>query len=555
MRFQTRAFLISFVPLAILLAGSSWVMQRVVQTTVRDGIRSSLRQSQLAIGRIQAHSGLQNSRFLRVMGDNAALKAGLELLSDEVDGDGARRTVEDQLLELGEHMGFDLLLVTAPDGRPLAGVIRGPAQPGYQSGLLLPIGKALLPKVQPGVLVINGKPFQVAAIPMDANQDHLGILLVGEHLELSTFATPTVLLHNGAVVMSNLSGTSTAQIQTALSTCSGDTECRFQLHGSDWMSVSAPLLTGKDEYVIRSLQDVGATIKPIRAGLRHIFFLVASCSLMIILLCSFASSRSVVKPLAGLVAHMRRDAQTGLLTEFERSTSGIIEIRELSDSYNRATDSVQKAHRSLQGAYVEFVGSLASALDARDPYTAGHSRRVSDVACAIASEFKVSSSELERIRIGALLHDIGKIGVPDQVLQKTGRLTEDELHLIQQHPVVGRRILEGVRGFAPFLSAVELHHENWDGTGYPSRQIGEQVPLEARIIHVADAYDAMTTDRSYRKGMTHATAVRILAENAGTQFDPRIVNTFLSISHTFNIRQLELVPFDPLPDRSTAEVA
>ena len=123
----------------------------------------------------------------------------------------------------------------------------------------------------------------------------------------------------------------------------------------------------------------------------------------------------------------------------------------------------------------------------------------------------VARDDLEDIRIGALLHDIGKIGISDTLLQKTGRLTEEEFSTIRQHPEIGRRILEGVHGFAPYLGAVELHHENWDGTGYPRGLSGDATPLAARIVHVVDAYDAMTTDRQpYRRGMSHDEAFSIL---------------------------------------------
>ena len=134
-----------------------------------------------------------------------------------------------------------------------------------------------------------------------------------------------------------------------------------------------------------------------------------------------------------------------------------------------------------------------------------------------------------QIRIGALLHDIGKIGIPDSVLQKPDRLTADELALLREHPVIGRRILEGVEGLAPYIDAVELHHENWDGTGYPHRQSGEQTPSDARIIHVSDAYDAMTSYRPYRPSMTHEQAIHELIRFAGTQFDPRIVAVFANL--------------------------
>jgi putative nucleotidyltransferase with HDIG domain len=219
-----------------------------------------------------------------------------------------------------------------------------------------------------------------------------------------------------------------------------------------------------------------------------------------------------------------------LLPEFDKELSGVREIRDLTAGFNRAAAAIREARDGLQGAYVEFVESLANALDARDRYTAGHSDRVSELACATATALGVTPGEVEKIRIGALLHDIGKIGIADAVLQKTGKLTVEEFALIKQHPEIGRRILEGVQGFAPYLAAVELHHENWDGTGYPRGQAGEETPLAARIIHVSDAYDAMTTDRPYRLGMSHERALSILREFAGSQFDPGVVEVFTRVA-------------------------
>jgi HD-GYP domain-containing protein (c-di-GMP phosphodiesterase class II) len=222
-----------------------------------------------------------------------------------------------------------------------------------------------------------------------------------------------------------------------------------------------------------------------------------------------------------------------LLPEFTGNLSSIREIRELTSSFNQAAGSIREARRNLQSAYLEFVGSLASALDARDRYTAGHSGRVSELSCATAMALNVGGDELNDIRIGALLHDIGKIGIADGVLQKPGKLTEHEMAIVRQHPEIGKRILEGVHGFSPYLAAVELHHENWDGSGYPRGQSGEETPLAARIIHVADAYDAMTTDRPYRKGMCRQDAIGILRQYAGRQFDPRVVDAFVEVSAAY----------------------
>jgi len=211
------------------------------------------------------------------------------------------------------------------------------------------------------------------------------------------------------------------------------------------------------------------------------------------------------------------------------------------ESFNRAAAVIHDGEENLHRAYVEFVESLANALDARDGYTAGHSRRVSEGSCAVAAALDVTPHQLEEIRVAALLHDIGKIGIGDIVLQKPGKLTIEEFALIKQHPTIGRRILEGVRGFHAYLPVVELHHENWDGTGYPRGLAEEAVPLFARIVHVVDAYDAMTSDRPYRPGMTHDQTVKILEKFAGSQFDPVVVRVFVALQ----MQKLETLESEP----------
>jgi HD-GYP domain-containing protein (c-di-GMP phosphodiesterase class II) len=183
----------------------------------------------------------------------------------------------------------------------------------------------------------------------------------------------------------------------------------------------------------------------------------------------------------------------------------------------------------LNNAYRGTALVLGDVVEADDGYTGAHSKSVVALALALGDRLALDPAQRRNLEFGALLHDVGKIGIADNVLQKPGRLTDEEFAIVKLHPVIGRRILEGVQGFAPYLAAVELHHENWNGTGYPKGQCGEETPIEARIIHVSDAYDAMTTDRSYRRGMTHERAITILIENAGTQFDPRIVDVFINL--------------------------
>jgi putative nucleotidyltransferase with HDIG domain len=151
---------------------------------------------------------------------------------------------------------------------------------------------------------------------------------------------------------------------------------------------------------------------------------------------------------------------------------------------------------------------------------------VSEYSSAIAKAMNLAEGDREVIRVGALLHDLGKIGISDLVLQKPGRLTPEETELIQQHPVIGKRILENVQGLEAFLDIVELHHENLNGTGYPHGLKGEETPLHARIVKVADAYDAMTSDRPYRRGKGHSEAIAVLRSVSGSEMDPVVVEAF-----------------------------
>jgi HD-GYP domain-containing protein (c-di-GMP phosphodiesterase class II) len=526
-RFRTRAFLICFIPFALLLASSFWMIQRFVQSTVRDGLHTSLRESQVAIASIHAKGDLQNSRFLKIAGENSALKAGIQLLLSNPHSEGARRTVEDQLRELGEHMGFDFMLVSAPDGSPLAGVVRSATAHSEVHGQLIPLDISLLDHNHAGFLLFLGRTFQVASVPVDENDENIGSLSVGEYLDFSDLTTQVALVHNGKVINSNLPSLPFHELERALAGCKEPAECDLRLEGANWISL--PMEVYGNGFLLLSFENVDEATAPIQSRLHKLFLSLAFVCVLVAFLCSVGSSSSIVKPIAAVVAHLRNAVGTGKLPELEGQTSSIREIQELAEIYNRAAVSVRAAGDNLEAAYLEFVGSLANALDARDRYTAGHSSRVSQLSCATASALQLDPDEVERIRIGALLHDVGKIGIADSVLQKPGRLTEEEFAIVKLHPVIGRRILEGVQGFAPYLAAVELHHENWNGTGYPKGQIGEQTPIEARIIHVSDAYDAMTTDRSYRSGMTHEKAISILIEYAGTQFDPRIVEVFVNL--------------------------
>ena len=180
---------------------------------------------------------------------------------------------------------------------------------------------------------------------------------------------------------------------------------------------------------------------------------------------------------------------------------------------------------------MEMVTSLAGAIDAKDPYTKGHSTSVSRYAEALARAVNLPENEVERIKIGALLHDVGKIGIPESVLKKPGKLTDEEWEIMKQHPTIGaEKVLAPNEALRDLIPIVKYHHERIDGIGYPEGLKGNEIPLEARIVSVADAYHALVSDRPYRKGMPIEKACAILREGAGVQWDSDLVRQFISIA-------------------------
>jgi putative nucleotidyltransferase with HDIG domain len=183
--------------------------------------------------------------------------------------------------------------------------------------------------------------------------------------------------------------------------------------------------------------------------------------------------------------------------------------------------------KQLQMTYVSTLKTLISIIEAKDPYTRGHTERVASYSNAIAARLDLSEEKRRRIMFGALLHDIGKVGVLENVLHKEGSLDKEEWELLQEHPAVGARIVEKMEFLVGVSEIVRHHHESWDGRGYPEGLMGESIPLGARIVTVADSFDAMTTDRSYRRALSMDEAIERLEAASGTQFDPWIVRVFV----------------------------
>src|SRR3954471_1030407 len=187
----------------------------------------------------------------------------------------------------------------------------------------------------------------------------------------------------------------------------------------------------------------------------------------------------------------------------------------------------QRLRGGLRAAYLETVRVLADAIQAKDPHLRGHSEEVVQYVAAVAGELGVDPTRREELVIGSLLHDLGKIGISERILLKPAALTPEERTVIELHPTIGHRLVEQVEALAPIAEGILHHHERWDGAGYPHALSGEDIPLEARIICVADSFSAMTADRPYRRRMTLDDACAELERCAGTQFDPQVVDAFV----------------------------
>jgi HD-GYP domain-containing protein (c-di-GMP phosphodiesterase class II) len=219
------------------------------------------------------------------------------------------------------------------------------------------------------------------------------------------------------------------------------------------------------------------------------------------------------------------------------------EIGELAENFNLMSGEIQKAIDGLKAAaqenhllFVNSVRMLAAAIDAKDPYTRGHSERVAKYSLAIGRQLGLSQRELVNIRVGALLHDVGKIGIDDRILRKPGALTEEEFEVMKTHPVKGEAIMGGVPQLREMLPGMLYHHERWEGGGYPEGLAGEAIPMLARIISLSDTFDAMTTNRPYQKAMEIGYVIQRIQSFANTRFDPRVVNAFMKALDTGEIQ-------------------
>ena len=204
----------------------------------------------------------------------------------------------------------------------------------------------------------------------------------------------------------------------------------------------------------------------------------------------------------------------------------------LEERLNNRTEEVVISRDRIKTQFINTIRALEKALQAKNVYTEGHSRRVAEKSVEIARAMKVARDQIRHIELGALFHDIGKIGIRDEVLNKPGRLTDSEYEHMKEHPLVAEQILSPIEELRPIVDIVKHEHERWDGKGYPTGLKGTDIPLGSRLIAIADAWDSMVYDRVYRKALPHDVALAEIEKHSGTQFDPECVRVFCELERS-----------------------
>src|SRR2546427_4300544 len=289
-----------------------------------------------------------------------------------------------------------------------------------------------------------------------------------------------------------------------------------------------------------AIQDEAAAMTSVR-DMRNQTLFISLLAAAFVLLIGFYFAEKLTRPVRELAAGAHRIAAGDFSQRVK--VLGRTELGELGASFNQMTDQIERFVSDLQRSADEnhelFLGTvkaLAAAIDGKDPYTRGHSERVSRFAVATAQGLGLPTEEIEQIRISALLHDVGKIGIDDRVLKKPAALTDEEFEVMKTHPQKGYKIMSQIPAMRDFLPGMYMHHEMINGEGYPQRLKGDEIPIQARIVSVADTFDAMTTERPYQHAMKFGDAVERIKSFVDTRYDAQVVTAFVAACDDGQIR-------------------
>jgi len=528
-RLLARTLTVTFVMVAVILT----VVFVVITLDVRDRVRAAetdkLRVSENVFSALENKRQQDQVAAMATLAEHPTLKAALDTYFTERRFSGSsdeqlRATVTGETAKLATQTPADVLAVVETDGRIFTSA--GPAAWRWPVGTSVDIPGGAQPVFQ-SVAVLPGGAFRVTGARLTFGDRAIGALVAGTSLdgnyaqELSNLSTAGVVITvNGAVVARTVPDQVARDL--VASRASGGT---VTLNAEEY-AVRPMLFSGPAR--IFMLTSVDAAARTATRDALLALAMIALGSVLLAALGSFWLARQVSEPInrvSGEIATMTAAREFDRTLELSGTSR---ELDALTTAFNDLIRSLDAAEAETRAAYLGSIRALAAALDARDPYTAGHSERVSTLSVMMGRVMNLPPKEIEVLRLGALLHDIGKIGVSDQILRKNGPLTTEEFEQIKRHPALGARILRQVPFLASHLPIVELHHERPDGRGYPFGLRGEDIPLAARIVHVADAFDAMTSARAYRAARGSSEAFAELQRFSGTQFDSVCVEALLA---------------------------
>jgi putative nucleotidyltransferase with HDIG domain len=552
-RLVARALLASFLTVALILTAVFVLISLDVRRRVRQSVVDNLENGQQVYVVVERRRQQDSVATVSTLAENPTLKAALDTWQTERRAGGQDTaqlvdTVANEANKIAARVGADVLAFLDVDGHIVASA--GPRASAWAPGTVLRSRAAGAPEGE-FVAVLPAGVFRVTGVPLLLGEALIGSLELGTALDAS-YAQELATLARGhsAILIDN---------RVHVTTLPADAAAALAVTSATGKPTSGTVTLAGESYALRHVNDVhratfltlasvdDAAAAATRSALTGVGW-IGLAAIALAGVGSFWLARALTRPIDQLSASV--SAMT-IARKFDTpvpATGTSRELDALAGTFNALIRAVADAEAQTQAAYLGAIRALAAALDARDPYTAGHSERVSALSVEIGRAMALSDQDLGILRLGALLHDIGKIGVPDEVLGKTSALTAAEFELIRAHPVIGARILRSIPFLAPHLPIVELHHERLDGLGYPYGLIGDAIPLAARIVHVADAYDAITSARAYRNARPPHEAIAELNRGAGDNFDPDAVRALVhalprmpSVAATFDPSAFQFV--------------
>jgi putative nucleotidyltransferase with HDIG domain len=529
-RLLVKTLTVTFVMAALLLLFVFGVVTFTVRGQVRRAVAANLEASQRIFGAVESREQHEMLAQATNLAENPTLKAAIDTYAAESRTTTAARsralltTIEIELAKVAERVDADAVVIV--DAHQIALASAGPLANRWPVGQHVTlVGDAR--NTFDGVVRTATGTFRVIAVPLVLDDGTtIASLDIATSLDrryaeqlAALSRTRTAIVSDGLLVASTLPAAAEREFESTVARTGAD-EGTLDVGGETLAFRRLVQIDDTGFYAIASIDESSA------AAMSDAFRALVSIALgamSLALLGSVWLAHLLTKPIGRLSSSLQAMAAARRLNLRLPLDGSSRELDALTETFNALMSSVVEAEAQTEAAYTGAIRALATALDARDPYTAGHSERVSVVSVAIGRALNLSDDDIEVIRLGALLHDIGKIGVPDEVLRKPGPLTPAEFEAIRLHPVLGARILRSVPFLARHIAIVELHHERPDGRGYPKGLRGDDIPLAARIVHVADAYDAITSARAYRGARPAADALRELWRCAGTEFHAEIV--------------------------------